>query len=170
MYAKAQELKAHPLPRRLSGTDALEAYAAGLVRQEVTIRSLELKERNLDLLANWTNLGVSPRDLFLELMGKLEISEATMSELPEQTSLPLKLRAVHSMWVAGHDLRELYPRRTFYRYRKQLLAHGFDIAVKRPARKAGNVIPLRVTLVGKEVGVPEWARDTPFFDPRRKVA
>ncbi len=166
MYAKAQELKAHPLPRRLSGTDALEAYAAGLVRQEVTVRALELKERKLDLLANWLTLGVSPRDLFLGLMGKLEISEATMSESPEQTLLPLKLRAVHSMWIAGHDLRELYPRTSFYRYRKQLLAHGIDIAVKRPARKASNVIPLRVTLVGKEVGVPDWARDTPlYFDP-----
>ena len=43
---------------------------------------------------------------------------------------------------------------------------GIDIAVKQP-RETSNVVPLVVTLVGREVGVPDWAKGTPlYFDPR----
>lgn len=89
-----------------------------------------------------------------------------MKEPAELDAIPARLRSVYQLWADGHDLRELFPRRTFYRHRKALLASGVDIAVKQP-RETSNVVPLRVTLVGREVGVPEWARGTPlYFDPR----
>jgi II/X family phage/plasmid replication protein len=85
-------------------------------------------------------------------------------------ALPPRLRSVNQLWRDGHDLRELFPTRTFYRHRKALLAHGVDIALKQP-RDVSNVVPLVVTLVGREVGVPDWARGTPlYFEPAAAVA
>jgi II/X family phage/plasmid replication protein len=170
-YCKGLELKAHPLAASVPQSDQLEAYAEGLVRQEVTIRSMELKRRGLDLLRNWAILGITPRGLFEELAGQLTISEATMRDPADMAELPPKLRSVYQLWHDGHDLREIFPARmTFYRHRKALLAYGIDIAVKRP-REVSNVVPLVVTLVGREVGVPDWARGTPlYFDPAARRA
>ncbi len=170
-YAKGRELKAHPIPETVPQSEALASYAEGLVRQEVTVRSMELKRRGLDLVANWTILGITPRSLFDDLAGQLTISEATMKDPAELAELPPKLRSIYQLWFDGHDLREIFPaRKTFYRHRKALLACGVDIAVKRP-REATNVVPLVVTLVGREVGVPAWAKGTSlYFDPSTRQA
>jgi II/X family phage/plasmid replication protein len=114
---------------------------------------------------NWAARGVTPDSIFDELFGRLTISEATMREPANLDAIPPRLRTVYQLWADGHDLRELFSRPTFYRHRKALLALGIDIAVKQP-RDVSNVVPLVVTLVGREVGVPDWARGTPlYFDP-----
>lgn len=88
-----------------------------------------------------------------------------------QAELTPKLRSVYQLWFDGNDLREIFPSRmTFYRHRKALLPFGVDIAVKRP-RDVSNVVPLVVTLVGREVGVPSWAKGTAlYFDPGARRA
>lgn len=167
IYAKGLELKKHPIASTVPMLDELLEFAAGVVRQEVTVRSMELKRRGLAFVREWAILGVTPRSLFEELFGLLTISEATMNatKTPHE-ALPAKLRSVVQLWQDGHDLRELFPTRTFYRHRKALLPLGIDIAVKQP-RETSNVVPLVVTLVGREVGVPDWAKGTPlYFDPR----
>jgi II/X family phage/plasmid replication protein len=171
-YAKGLELKAHPIPTSVPHADQLHAYADGLVRMEVTIRAMELKQRGLDVVTKWAILGVSPRSVFDDLVGRLNIAEATMKEPTGiQAELTPKLRSIFQLWYDGHDLREIFPARmTFYRHRKALLPYGVDIAVKRP-RDVSNVVPLVVTLVGREVGVPDWAKGTSlYFDPPRRAA
>jgi len=166
VYAKGVELDKHKLPKDLPMVAELHRFSEGLVRREVTIWARELQRRKLHILANWSTLGASPMSLFDDMFGRLTISEATMKEPSELEAIPPKLRSVYQLWADGHDLRELFPTRTFYRHRKALLALGIDIAVKQP-RDVSNVVPLVVTLVGHEVGVPEWARGTPlYFDPR----
>jgi len=164
-YAKGQELKAHPLPEGLQSVTELQAYSEGVVRREVTIRAMELKRRGLEFVQGWDKLGVTPLSLFDELAGKLNIAEATMQEPTELEKIPVKLRGVFAAWEAGHDVRQMYPTRTFYRYRKALLSVGIDIAVQKP-RERSNVVRLVTVLEGREVGVPDWARGTPlYFDP-----
>jgi II/X family phage/plasmid replication protein len=83
------------------------------------------------------------------------------------------LQLAYSAWKSGQDLRAIFTRPTFYRYRSQLLAYGVDIAVKqdRSGSDMSNVVPLRVVLNAYPVGVPEWASGTPlYFEPRSKVA
>lgn len=170
VYAKRQELRKHPIPETVPSVTQLLQLSEGLVRQEVTIRGMELKRRGLEWVRGWRTLNVTPRALFEELFGRLTISEATMSEPAKLDTIPPKLRTVYQLWHDGHDLREMFPARTFYRHRKALLALGVDIAVKRP-RDVSNVVPLVVTLVGREVGVPQWAMGTPlYFDPAARAA
>lgn len=169
-YAKRRELRKHPILETVPMVAELHEFAQGIVRQEVTIRAMELKQRGLEFVRNWLILGVSPRGLFDELFGRLTISEATMKEPADFDAIPMKLRSVYQLWKDGHDLREVFPTRTWYRHRKALLAFGIDIAVKQP-RETSNVVPLVVTLVGREVGVPEWAIGTPlYFDPRAALS
>jgi len=169
-YAKGQELKAHPLPDGLQMVAELQAYSEGVVRREVTIRAMELKRRGLEFVQGWDKLGATPLSLFDELAGKLNIAEATMQEHTELDKIPIRLRAVYANWEAGHDVREMCSRATFYRQRKALLAFGVDIATQKP-RERSNVVRLVTVLEGREVGVPDWARGTPlYFDPHSFAA
>lgn len=168
-YSKGQELKKHKLHPCLPQLDELHDYAAGLVRFEFTVRSLELKRRGLDVLQNWVTTGATPTALHLQLMQQLTISEATMIDPHQVEELPPRLQLVYDAWKAGKDLRAMLPTRTFYRHRAALLAFGIDIATLQP-RKDSNVVPLRVTLEGKAVGVPAWAVGTPLYFVPAKAA
>lgn len=77
------------------------------------------------------------------------------------------LRMAAQAWESGADLRQTLPHRTFYRYRKELLPFGIDIATLLP-KDVSNVVPLHRVLEAKPVGVPDWAIGTAlYFDPRR---
>jgi II/X family phage/plasmid replication protein len=166
-YAKGKELQAHKLPHDLAHRDDLEAFAQGLVRFEFTLRSMWLKRKSLHVVRNWHTLGVAPETLHSELMADLSVTNA---EIPgeELEQLPPRLRLVYRAWKAGDDLRRTLPARTFYRYRKQLLEHGIDIAAQQPGKPDSNVTPLRVVIHAQPVGVPSWAIGTPlYFEPSR---
>lgn len=81
--------------------------------------------------------------------------------------LPGRLIAVYKLWKDGEDLRALYPKASFYRYRAELLKHGIDINVRQPA-KPENVIPLVRVLRPEAISqVPDWAVGTElYFDPK----
>lgn len=166
-YPKGHELTAkdHKLPKDLSHRDLVFDFAQQLLRVELVLRGMELKQRGLNLLANWThNTGT---ELFGEYLGKFNV--ATNIELPLDTlqDLPPRLRLAYDSWMRGTDLRATLPRMTFYRYRKQLLEHGVDILTVKPM-DASNVVPIVRILEARPVDVPEWAIGTPlYFDPRR---
>lgn len=169
-YAKGLELRKHPLPNDLDARGKLLDLADGLVRFEFTVRSMELRRRDLDYLCHWSRLGVTPSMVHTELMKQLTISEASMIDATALDELPPRLQAVYQLWKDGHDVRTIYPRNTFYRHRTALLAFGIDIATVQP-RREDNVIPLRVVLVGKPLEIPAWARGTPlYFEPSAVAA
>lgn len=82
--------------------------------------------------------------------------------------LPARLIAVYKLWKEGEDLRALYPKASFYRYRSEFLKQGIDIAIRQPS-KPENVIPLIRVLQPQAISqVPEWAVGTPlYFEPRK---
>jgi II/X family phage/plasmid replication protein len=169
-YAKGHELAAreHTLPPRIEHRDELHAYAQALVRFEVCFRAMWLKDHDLSLLANWRR--ITPAALLDEQLAKVRISEVVMRDARVLEDLPPRLQAVYQLWLEGHDIRGMYPRRTFYRYRTALLAFDIDVAVKRP-RDDSNVVPLRIVLHGQPAEIPSWARGTPLlFEPTPRAA
>lgn len=156
-YAKGHELKAHPLPGMIECYAELRDYAAPLLRFEVCFRSMWLKDHGLQVLANWRR--VTPAALLQEQLAKVKISDVVMRDTATLEGLPPRLQAAYQLWREGHDLRQMFPRATFYRYRAALLAFDIDLAVKQP-RNETNVVPLRVVLHGEPARIPEWAVGT----------
>ncbi len=143
---------------------ALVSWAAGKLRVELTLRSMELVDRELRRARMWT--GSLAESLLDERLAGLELSD--MVRLVEDVAhdLPGKLLAVYEAWRAGRDVRLMFTRPTFYRYRRQLLdLAGVDIArvqlraVVTEAEYLGG-FPVGPLLRGPGVGHPDWARCT----------
>lgn len=81
--------------------------------------------------------------------------------------LPARLIAVYTLWKDGVDLRAIYPKASFYRYRSEFLKQGIDIAIRQPS-KPDNVIPLVRVLRPEAVAqIPYWAIGTSlYFDTK----
>jgi len=162
-YAKGEEIKVkgHRLPDGIDRLADLKSYADGLVRSEVRVMALELKRMGLDLLRNWRTVEVATTHS--AFLSKLNLSEATMTDTKVLPTLSPKLQAIVAAWEAGSDIRVMFKsKETFYRHRRALLAHGIDIAIRKP-NPASNVVPLRVVLTGLPVGVPTWAIGTSLY-------
>jgi II/X family phage/plasmid replication protein len=174
-YSKGQELgagKNHKLPDELPERERLEEYADRMLRVELTLRSLELKDRRLELAAAWG--GDTPMEQLAIAMEALQVSERF--ELPSEVleRLPGKLVSVYRSWQAGDDVRAMYAKNTFYRYRKALLDEaGIDISIVQPAEEdvPANVVPFSRVVEVTLAQVPEWARGTSlYFEPERELA
>lgn len=169
VYAKGHELKDHKLARGVPFADDIEAYAQQLLRIELVLRTMEVKDLGLNVLCNWRNNTVA--SVYDEFFGKLKVPDNIELPLPTLESLPPRLRLAYDSWMRGTDLRATLPARTFYRYRKAMLDHGVDILTVRPSDPASNVTPMLRILELKPVDVPEWAIGTPaYFDPSRRAA
>jgi II/X family phage/plasmid replication protein len=143
---------------------ALVGFAAGKLRVELTLRSMELADRELRRARMWTERVagsvLDDRLAVLELTDMVRLVDQVVADLPG------RLVPVYDAWRAGRDLRALYSKRTFYRYRRQLLdLAGVDIArvqlrpVVTEAEYLGG-FPIGPLLRGPGVGPPEWARGT----------
>lgn len=166
-YAKGPELRKHPAT--CGRVDELGELAAGLVRFEFCLRAMWLKARGLDVLSGWVTLRESPANVHRSLMAGLNVGDATMRDPTLIGDLAPRLQATYQLWLEGHDLRAMFPKATFYRYRAQLLKHGVDIGVKRP-RDVSNVVRLVPILEGRPFQVPERFVGTPLYFEPRKVA
>jgi II/X family phage/plasmid replication protein len=171
-YAKGLEvrknIKAQPAIRELS--HALE-YADRCLRVELELKAMELKRIGLDTIASWSTDDGVPCEAVTAALLREELGNMTMtttaSLAPDvMQNLRPALRMAVQAWESGADLRETLPRPTFYKYRKELLPFGIDIATLLP-KDVSNVVPLHRVLEAKPVGVPDWAIGTPlYFEPR----
>jgi II/X family phage/plasmid replication protein len=173
-YSKGKEIRAkgHRLPDELEALPHLMAWVDSKLRAEHTLRAMELKDRGLNLALHWNEN--TPEETLLKALSGLNMSENQTITETALAGLPPRLVAVYLLWKEGHDLRAMYPRMTFYRYRKQLQEHaGIDIAVIQGNRKepAPNVVDFRRVLRPERcTQVPEWAIGTPlYFEPRHKI-
>lgn len=168
-YAKGHELRDHKLPKDLPFADEIQSFADVLLRVELVLRTMEVKDLGLHLLCNWRKNTVAT--IFDEFFRKLSVPDNIELPLPTLESLSPRLRLAYSAWLRGDDLRATLPRKTFYRYRKAMLDHGVDILTVRPSDPASNVTPMLRILELKPVGVPDWAIGTSvYFDPSRRAA
>lgn len=172
LYSKGQEIQAkdHGQESVLLLPSAIE-YANRSLRAEFTIRSMELKRLGLDQIANWIPVDGVPLPVTSQLLrgclGSMTMTTTDSLSQDVLDALRPALRAAVAAWESGHDLRAMFTRATFYRYRAELLPLGIDIATLRP-REVSNVVPLFKVLEAVPVGVPDWAQDSAlYFEPRR---
>ena len=171
-YAKGQELdaKGHELPKSLDLRDKLIEYAQPALRSELTLRSKQLNDIELQLAANWPRNAEGITHLFNGYMKGLHMSDVRRIPAENLDSLPSGCRLAYQSWLEGHDLKGMLTPRTFYRYRSQMLPFGVDLATVNP-RENANVVPLVRVLEAMPMQVPEWAIETPlYFDPSRRMA
>lgn len=155
-YSKGQEIgtKKHGLPKELAHPELIE-WASKALRIELRIHSMELKKMLHDTGTIWTQ---NTAKLLFEsfVLKNLEITDNM--PVPDEIlpTLPPKMRLLYQSWIAGDDLRQILPRPTFYRYRKQMLEFGIDISIVQAAQR-NNIIPLIRYLEAVPAEIPQWA-------------
>jgi II/X family phage/plasmid replication protein len=168
-YDKGEEVckgkKGHGLCAKLSPIwhQPLLDYVAGTLREELTLRSNELRDRGLHRASRWS--AAVAESLLDERMAGLELHDTLRLADDVVEGLPGRLVAVYEAWRAGRDIRVLYATRTFYRYRNELLKYGVDIAKVQPRlviteNEYPLGISLRQLLTSPGVEVPNWAYGT----------
>lgn len=161
LYHKGQEVLVHKLPRDLPMREELENWASNKLRIEVTLRTQELKRLGLHFVRDWTVEGAVK--VFGAYLSKLDIGEEQMVDVDVEEQLKPSLRAAYIAWKSGADMRSVLNRRTFFRYRKEIMSvTGSDIGT---LVATGNVVPLRRYLEAKPVNAPEWASEL-YHKPR----
>jgi len=170
-YGKADEVnstKDHRLPNELPKRDLLLEYAEDKLRLELVLRSMQLDDLLCFKMARYWTPDV-PAKLHAQFLESIDMSNQFTLPQSQIEDLPARLVAVYRLWKNGEDLRAMYPKNTFYRYRRQLLKHDIDIAIVQP-RAFDNVIPLIRALRPQAIAqVPDWAKGTDlYFEPRRK--
>ena len=169
-YSKGDEIDArgHKLPDEIELRDNLIEYADNKLRGELTLRSIQLKERNLSVAQRWNES--TPIEQLVMYIESLTMSEQFSITPVNLEGLPARLIAVYTLWKDGVDLRAMYPKASFYRYRAEFLKKGIDIAIRQPS-KPENVIPLIRVLRPEAISqIPEWAIGTSlYFDPKKSA-
>lgn len=168
-YSKGQEIQENAQHQpAIKGLESATLFAEKTLRVEAVLRSKELERRGLRTACAWED--DVAQVLHQELIQGVEMAEKLMLSPVVLESLPGALRGAYALWKEGHDLRQVYSRPTFYRYRTKLLAHGVDISI-RQTEKVDNVIPLIRVLEAVPASVPDWAEGTPlYFEPRKRFA
>ncbi|MCH9693884.1 MAG: phage/plasmid replication protein, II/X family [Gammaproteobacteria bacterium] len=157
IYNKGKEILKHKPDKNLPCYHKLIEYAQGLLRVEVRLHSQELKRRDLNKAAQWAPSICTK--ILEERIGRLEMPKKMRLTATEISKLPPRLVGAVKLWEAGNDLRSIYPRATFYRYRGELKKYGIDISA--PPRTESNVVPLVTYLTAEhQADIPEWAVGT----------
>lgn len=117
-YCKHCELKAHP-PADQQLLQELLDWTRTHLRLELVLRRPELKDRGtLDETVIW------------EYAQRLEMPTMKANARMDEVELRPNVRAALQLWLTGQDVVSLYPRRTLYRYRRDILdAAGVDITM-----------------------------------------
>ena len=157
MYSKGHEIQKRKLSKELDIPE-LKDFAEKALRIELTLRSLELKERGLHFVQRWTpDFAIM---LLMEAIGKLEMSNNFSLNDDKLALLKPRLRLAYKAWLRGDDLRQDLPKKTYYRYRAELLKYDIDIAnVQNIDKPASKVIPLLTVLQAQPAEIPSWAYD-----------
>jgi hypothetical protein len=130
-YCKHCELKAH-LPKNIEILSDLLEWTRTQLRIELTLRRPELKER-----------GTLSESVIWEYASKLEIPTMREARRMEAVELRLPVRMILQAWLDGHDVGPdgplRTPRRTFYKFRREILdAAGVDISATAAAQVGAN--------------------------------
>ncbi len=142
-YHKGQEIKDNKKHQRELPKEVL-LFADKSLRCELTLRGKELDKIGLSTVSAWEDIATV--DVYNSYLSKLDLSDnMTTVDQEKLEKLPPRLVAVYHCWTRGDDIREMYPKNTFYRYRKQIMeALGVNISVRQPSSESdrSNVIPL----------------------------
>lgn len=166
-YCKGQEIEAkdHRLPDQLTHRDQLTQWCNDKLRIEAQFNARYLRERALNLAANWKS--ETPAVLHSEHLSRLNLTGEMKLQPQEIEGLSKSQRKTYELWAAGVDLRACMSKNTFYTHRRTLQPFGIDIAVAPPNAQR-NVVPLIRTIEATPAEIPSWAYGSDvYFEPRR---
>jgi len=120
-YCKLCELLHRPVAD-LKLYEMLKQYCEGKLRLELRLRRPELKGRN-----------TLEEDLIWDYFEKISIGELEMSKVNGgRPNLRSSVEMCLTVWLAGGDLKARLPRRTFYKYRREIMEQtGIDISIPK---------------------------------------
>ncbi len=155
-YSKHLELqtKRGQLPLELQ-EKGIEEWSENVLRAELRLLRKELKRLNIKTATDLMEYGVTR--LFHEYMGRIEMPEQIQLNDEALLKLPTKLRSTYTLWMEGHDLRNMHSPATFYRHKKELKQYGINIDLKPESTRKTNVVPLIKILEAKPATIPDWA-------------
>jgi II/X family phage/plasmid replication protein len=167
LYNKGEELKKHPPSAKLAPEwhQPLHVAAEGKLRAELRLGSKWFHENREFRRARWWDADLAAT-LLDERLADVEVSDTMRLADDAVLNLPPKLVPIYHAWRAGCDLQTVYARRTFYRYRRQLLdLAGIDILHVQPREVVTETQYLGGEAVGPllrgpRVSVPSWAYGT----------
>lgn len=144
-YCKHCELQAHP-PADVELIPDLLEWTRTHLRIELTLRRPELKDR-----------GQLSEAIIWEFFSKLEVHQMQQKAYAPETLRPMHRLALES-WYNGGDLKSTLPKKTFYRYRKEILeGTGIDVLMPR-ALQSQDAAP---TLLGLDELQAREVKDVP---------
>lgn len=119
----------------------------GLARHEIELKSRYLKQNNLWRMSQWGE-GMEERiyALFNDVIGETSHVDSFLEIQGRAGELAVA-------WRDGADLKKRLSTATFYRYRKQLLQYGIDIAVPSNVTRLRSRVEV-ITL--SPATVPDW--------------
>lgn len=131
-YCKACELEKHP-PANPELLELLRDYADGLLRIELRLQSMELKDR-----------GTLNESIIWTFFDRIEVGVMKKNVDKAVSKLRPPVKNIYTLWLDGHDITPAsgrIKRAAFYKYRKEILeATGQDISLppvkKKPAAGA----------------------------------
>ena len=141
----------HPSYQRLL------SFSQGLLRAELRLLSLELKDLGLTKGHHFTESVIN--ELFASYMGRIEMTKNATLVDDQLMSLPRAAQATYQMWRTGISCREMLPKNTFYRHRRLLLDSGIDINFPPISPERNNVVPLLRIVEAVPIANPGWAYD-----------
>ncbi len=167
-YDKARDyLRLHPVGSKNHNNDLYSWLRdSGIWRLELGLKSRFLKQNNLWRLASWVSkIGNESVEcaVFRVFLDDLIGGVVFMDDL---LNIPGRAGELAVAWRDGADLRKRLERRTYYRYRKELLQYGIDIAVPSRAER----VHTQVKLVDLRPAVVPTFYQMPVVQPWRIAA
>jgi II/X family phage/plasmid replication protein len=155
-YSKSEEIQTSTgrLPYDLQGK-GIENWVDNKLRIELRLLSKELIKIGI---VNVKDLMISKVvELFAEYLGRIEMSEQIALSDENKMNLPTKLRSTYTLWIEGHDLRDMLSKSAYYRHRADLKTYGINIDLRPESTQKSNVVPLIRVLEAKPACIPKFA-------------
>lgn len=133
---------------------ALFAYiqSSGIARHEVSLKSRYLKQNNLWRFTQWGK-GMNTEErvyaLFNDVIGGNE------SRVDAYLEIPGRAGELAVAWRDGADLKKRLAQNTYYRYRRELLKYGIDIAVPSNVHRIRQRVEVEIIQLAP-APVPDW--------------
>ena len=155
VYAKGQELDKHRLHPDFKHRNFIYEQADNLVRVELRLKTLELKDCDCRKLYQLTPEKLTA--LYQERLERIQMN--TIAELPTETISTMKpcFRSTYLMWKEGVNVQAMMKSPTFYRHASALRKLGVDISVPYSGKTTAKIIPLTTAIEGKPYQTPDFA-------------
>jgi II/X family phage/plasmid replication protein len=133
----------------------IEDWVENKLRIELTLRTKEL--RLLDIV-NVKDLTLDKvKYLFDKYVGRIEMTDQIALTDESMMNMPNKLKSTYTLWVEGHDLRNMLSKSAYYRHRSELKEFGINIDLRPESTRKSNVVPLIRILEAKPASIPNFA-------------